>query len=85
MAVTNEWALYTIPWSNFTQGAYPNRVPNSVLTETGDVPGTGLLTSKLFSLGIRPPKEAPFELWIDKLSFYRKKANPDAGPDAVQM
>jgi hypothetical protein len=82
MAVTNKWALYTIAWANFTQGAYPNRVPNSVLTETGDVPGTGLLTSELFSFGIRPPKEAPFELWIDKLSFYRKKVH-DAGLDLV--
>ena len=86
MAVTNKWALYTIPWANFTQGAYPNRVPNSVLTETGDVPGTGLLTNKLWSISIRPPKEAPFELWIDKLSFYRKRvhdAGPDLGPDAA--
>jgi len=79
MAVTNEWAFYTIPWNQFTQGAYPNRVPNSVLTQTGTVPGTGLLTNELYNLGIRPPKEAPFELWIDKLGFYRKKAGPDAG------
>jgi hypothetical protein len=87
MAVTNEWAFYTIPWANFTQGAYPNRVPNSVLTQAGDVPGTGLLTTELFSLGIRPPKEAPFDLWIDKLSFYRKlqKSGPDAGLDVAQM
>jgi hypothetical protein len=73
MTVTSEWAFYTIPWEKFTQWAYPNRVPNPVLTETGTVAGTGLLTSKLFGLGIRPPKEAPFELWIDKLNFYRKK------------
>jgi hypothetical protein len=85
MAVTNEWALYTIPWGKFTQGAYPNRVPNSILV-AGTVPGTGLLTTELYSLGIRPPKEAPFELWIDKLSFYRKRvhdAGPDLGPDAA--
>jgi hypothetical protein len=84
MAVTNEWALYTIPWSKFTQGAFPNRAPNSVL-DAGTVPGTGLLTTELYSLGIRPPKEAPFELWIDKLSFYRQKlhdAGPDTEPDA---
>ncbi|HJX63589.1 MAG TPA: hypothetical protein VJ860_06515 [Polyangia bacterium] len=83
IAVTSEWALYPIPWAKFTQAAYPNRVPNSVLTETGNVPGTGLLTTELYSLGIRPPKEAPFELWIDKLSFYRKKGHgSDAGPNA---
>ena len=78
MAVTSEWVLYTIPWGRFTQWAYPNRVPNSVLTETGNVPGTGLLTNELFSLAIRPSKEVQFELWIDKLGFYRKK-KPDAG------
>jgi hypothetical protein len=43
------------------------------------VPGTGLLTTELFSLGIRPPKEAPFELWIADMGFYRKKVQPDAG------
>jgi hypothetical protein len=80
MAVTSEWAFYTIPWNQFTQAAYPNRVPNPVLTETGNVPGTGLLTDQLFYLSVRPPKEAPFELWIDKVRFYGKKAQaPDAG------
>jgi hypothetical protein len=78
VAVTSEWALYTIPWGQFTQAAYPNRVPNSVLTETGNVPGTGLLTDQLYYLAIRPSKEVAFELWIDKLGFYRKK-KPDAG------
>ncbi len=80
MAVTSEWALYTIPWADFTQSAYPNRVPNPVLTDVGNVPGTGLLTTQLFSLGIRPPKEAPSALWIDKLGFYRRTRH-DAGPD----
>jgi hypothetical protein len=77
-SVTSEWILYTIPWPKFTQAAYPNRVPNPVLTETGNVPGTGLLTTQLWSLGLRPSKEVAFELWIDKLGFYRKK-KPDAG------
>jgi hypothetical protein len=83
VTVTSEWAFYTIPWGQFAQQAYPNRVPNSVLTETGNVPGTALLTNKLFFLSIRPPKEAPFELWMDKVSFYRKKGHgPDAGSNA---
>jgi len=83
VTVTSEWAFYTIPWNQFTQQAYPNRVPNSVLTEVGTVPGIGLLTNKLYYLSIRPPKEAPFELWMDKVTFYRKKGHrPDAGPNA---
>jgi hypothetical protein len=83
MLVTSEWVFYTIPWSRFTQQPYPNRVPNSILTETGDVPGTGLLTNQLYGLTIGPPKEAPFDLWLDQVTFYRKKGHgPDAGPDA---
>ena len=78
MEVTSEWALYTIPWVKFTQWAYPNRVPNSILTDTGNVDGTGLLTDQLMGIGLRPPKEAPFELWISNITFYRKKP-PDAG------
>jgi hypothetical protein len=84
VTVTSEWAFYTIPWGQFAQQAYPNRVPNSVLTETGTVAGTGLLTNKLYGLVIGPPKEAAFDLWIDKVTFYRKKGHgPDAGPDAL--
>jgi hypothetical protein len=78
VAVTSEWAFYTIPWDQFTQAAYPNRVPNSALTETGNVPGTGLLTDQLYYLSIRPSKEVDFELWIDKVRFYREM-KPDAG------
>jgi hypothetical protein len=85
MAVTNQWAFYTVPWANLTQAAYPNRVPNSILA-AGTVPGTGLLTNQLFGVNIRPPKEAPFELWMDKMRFYKKvqKSGPDAGPDVAQ-
>jgi hypothetical protein len=87
VAVTGVWRFYTIPWSEFTQLAQPNRVPNSALTQTGGVPGTGLLTSKLWTLILRLPKESETDLWLDNLSFYRKKgslAGADAGPDAAQ-
>ncbi len=82
MSVTAEWDFYPIPFSQFTQTAYPNRVPNSVLTEAGDVPGTGLLTSKIFGFDIRPPKEAAFELWLDQIRFYREK-KAGVGVDAA--
>jgi hypothetical protein len=83
VTVTSEWAFYTIPWGQFTQAAYPNRVPNPVLTETGNVPGTGLLTDQLYYLSLRPSKEVDFELWMDKVRFYSKKkagAAATAGP-----
>ena len=82
VVVTSEWAFYPVPFSSFTQTATPNRVPNSVLTETGGIPGTGLLTSALWNLILRFPKESNLELWIDNLAFYRK-ATPDAGPDSA--
>jgi hypothetical protein len=79
MSVTSDWRFYTIPFSAFQQANTPNRVPNAVLTEVGNVPGTGLLTSKLRSLVIRMPKEAEVELWIDNLAFYKKTGQPDTG------
>jgi hypothetical protein len=84
--VTNDWRFYRIPFSAFQQGATPNRVPNSVLTEVGPEPGTALLTSSLLSLTLRMPKAATMELWIDNLSFYRAATGTggDAGTGAPQ-
>ena len=78
LTVTTGWRFYTLPFTQFTQGPTPNRVPNEVLTETGTVAGTGLLTSALQNLVLRMPKEAVMELWIDNLSFYRKTGAPAA-------
>jgi hypothetical protein len=89
VTVTTSWQLYTIPWGKFQQTAMPNRVPNADLTDKGPVAGTGLLISQLLNLTLRMPKEADMELWIDNLSFYRKKgaagANGDGGTDAPHM
>jgi len=87
VSVTSEWAFYPIPWSRFTQLAQPNRVPNSFFPQTGGIPGTGLMPSALWNLMIRAPKGGAMELWIDNLSFYRKKgsvAGADAGSDALK-
>jgi hypothetical protein len=84
--VTEDWRFYTIPFSKFQQGYMPNRVPNSLLTVTGMVPGTSLRTSALMGFVLRFPKEANAELWFDNLSFYRpKKAGSDGGADAPRM
>ncbi len=74
---TSEWEFYTVPFSAFHQTATPNRVPNAVLTEAGNVPGTGLLTNKLLTFILRWPKQATAELWLDDLGFYRRQM--DAG------
>ena len=79
MFVTADWVFYTVPFSAFAQSALPNRVPNSILTDAGSVPGSGLLTNDLRGLTLRVPKEARMDLWIDQMAFYRKKAQPDAG------
>jgi hypothetical protein len=76
--VTVGWRFYVIPFSQFHQGAMPNRVPNGVL------PGNGLLTNQLMGLVFRMPKGEDMDLWIAKLGFYRKKGSAtaaDAGAD----
>ena len=85
--LTTDWLFYTMPFERFTQVAQPNRVPNQTLTQAGNVPGTGILTSALRNLTFRMPKESRMEIWIDNLAFYRKKGaatGADAGADAVQ-
>lgn len=74
MSVTSDWRLYTIPFGAFQQDPKPNRVPNALLTNVGNVPENGLLTDQLLSLILRMPKAAKAELWLDNLAFYRKKA-----------
>ncbi|MGA7121749.1 MAG: hypothetical protein WBY94_16705 [Polyangiaceae bacterium] len=61
MLTTEEWHLYTIPWSSFHQQAIPSRIP------------TGFDPSTFFSIRIAAPKEARMALWISKLGFYRHK------------
>jgi hypothetical protein len=71
--VTSDWVFYPIPFATFQQSSKPNRVPNAVLTEVGNVPGTGLLTDQILLLLIRMSREARMELWLDNVAYYRKK------------
>jgi hypothetical protein len=85
MGVTADWQFYTVPFTQFHQGATPNRVPNADLMETGAVPGSGLLTNKLMNIIFRLPRGATTNLWIGKLNFYRAKSSGavgDGGMDA---
>jgi hypothetical protein len=81
VTVSADWRFYTFPFSDFHQGAMPNRVPNVKLSETGDVPGSGLLTDKIMNLIFRFPRGATTELWIAKLTFYRTDTTGDGGVD----
>jgi hypothetical protein len=63
IVLSDEWQLYTIPFSAFTMPALPNRAP------------TGLDVSHLMSFTISVPKEEQLELWIDDFGFYRTNAN----------
>ena len=75
------WQLVTIPFGTFQQLETPNRVPNDVLTMTGNAPGTPLITSRLMLFTIRFPKELGTDIWIDSLAFYRHKGWVPAGLD----
>lgn len=61
MTVTDEWQLYTLPWSTFNQLARPNRQP------------ARFDPSSFFQVIIAAPKEANFALWWDEFGFYRTK------------
>jgi hypothetical protein len=62
IVLTDEWQLYTFPFSAFKQNALPNREP------------TGLDVTQLMSFTISVPKEEQLELWIDDFGFYRTNA-----------
>jgi hypothetical protein len=62
IVLSDEWQLYTIPFSAFTQSSLPNREPN------------GIDRTALMSFTVTVPKEAQLELWIDDFGFYRMKS-----------
>jgi len=68
LQLTEQWQLYLLPFRSFNQDAFPNRAAEDVDPAT------------IFTFGMRFPKEAVAEVWLSKLSFYRKKQlNTDAG------
>jgi hypothetical protein len=56
---TDVWTLYFVPWGKFAQLAQPNRDPY------------GVQPAQLYLFGIRVPKEAHFDLWIDQIGVYQ--------------
>jgi hypothetical protein len=69
LLTTDQWQLYTMPWSSFHQSALPDRQP------------AGFDPSGFMQLIISFPKESHSALWIDSMGFYRAK-RPDAGSEA---
>jgi hypothetical protein len=71
LLTTDQWQLYTLPFSSFYQSALPNRI------------STGFDASSFFQLLVAAPKEAHSALWIDSMGFYRAKGSEtvsEAGP-----
>ncbi len=66
LLTTDQWQLYTLPWSVFNQLPKPNRI------------ATGFDPSSFYQILVVAPKEARSELWIDSVGFYRAK-QPEAG------
>lgn len=61
LTVTNNWALYLIPFAEFQQAPLPNRRPE------------GFDRESLRGLRIQIPKESVLDLWIDDFGFYRAR------------
>ncbi len=79
LSLTSDWKFYTIPFREFQQQPNQDKVPNSVLSMIGTTPDTTLLTSSIWWLTFRMPKGAPYELWFDRVGFYRPKGSADGG------
>jgi hypothetical protein len=69
LTTTDEWQLYTIPFSAFDQLARPSRA------------ATGFESSSFLQIIIAAPKEAQLALWVDDVGFYRAR-QADAGVEA---
>jgi hypothetical protein len=65
LVVTENWELYFLPFDSFSQDPLPSRSP------------TGMDTSAIYQFGFQIPKEANLELWIDDITFYRRRAADD--------
>lgn len=63
---SNEWHLYLLPWTSFFQETTPNRNPD------------GIDTRDIRILQVNIPIGSTVELWLDDISFYRKRQG-DAG------
>jgi len=61
LSLTNVWQFYVLPFSSFYQELKPN------LSVGGVDP------SHINGFSLRPAKEASVEIWLDDLSFYRRK------------
>jgi hypothetical protein len=61
LTLTDQWQLYLLPFTSFKQEALPNR------SSEGPDP------ARIFTFGMRFPKEAVAEVWLSNLAFYRKK------------
>ncbi len=61
LLTSDNWQLYKIPFSAFTQSFQPDRVPK------------GFDPSTFYNINVLVPKEAELQLWVDDLGFYPHK------------
>lgn len=59
--LASDWQFYTVPFSSFYQELKPNLSPG------------GVDPAHINGFSIRPAKEASVEIWLDDISFYRRK------------
>lgn len=61
LSFTSDWQFYVVPFSSFYQELKPN------------LSADGVNPAHINGLSIRPAKEASVEIWLDDISFYRRK------------
>lgn len=61
ISLTSEWRFYTVPFKSFYQELKPNLSPG------------GVDPAHINGFSVRPAKEASVEIWLDDISFYRRK------------
>jgi hypothetical protein len=67
ITVTEDWQLFLVPWSQLVQWPCPNRVAGGIHTEP------------IRGFQVKLMQGTHYELWLDDISFYRLRADADAG------
>jgi hypothetical protein len=67
VTITDDWQYFLVPWSQLVQWPCPNRLAG------------GIHAGAIRKLEVRLAQGTHYEFWLDDISFYRSRADADAG------